>query len=58
VQVVEFAAVQVIVLDPPGGMWVGWALKVMLGGAGGAELSTLRIRLSEPVPPGPEQVIE
>jgi len=58
VQVVEFAAVQVIVLDPPGRMWVGWALKVMLGGAGGAELSTLRIRLSEPVPPGPEQVIE
>jgi len=57
-QEVEFVAVQATVLDPPGRMWLGRALNAMVGGAGGAELSTLRIRLSEPVPPGPEQVIE
>ena len=53
---VEFAAFQVSVIEPPGASRVGLALNVIAGGAGGAEVATVRFWLAEPVPPGPAQV--
>jgi hypothetical protein len=56
VQDVALAAFQVSVIDPPGANKVGLALNVIAGGAGGAEVATVRFWLAEPVPPGPAQV--
>jgi len=58
-QVVEFVAVQVTVLDPPGRMWVGWGAESdarwgRRRGARHAQDPAVGARC----PPGPEQVIE